>query len=400
MCVCVYIIITQMFITKPFFKPFFKTFNYEGLYVFFSFYFLITFAWFFTEALKKSSLISAEDYEDYNISNSIYNLVTLYVYSFVLFAIVFKQSFLMFYKSELMENTGLLQDKTELIEKHFLVPFDSITYFVVLLGAAFVFANLGEVTFLQFSLSGNVKQKLELHKDALYVFVPLILVVVFFIIRKVWDIKKKKRLSSFFFPIIITASLYAAMYMQCSKAEAKCGFHLHHAFIAGFLFMFTNEPFVYEEGGDEASKDGKKGDDEKTSILQNKSSDHKHKKGVCEKITDSIKRFFFSDISLRLLNFFFQACTLGVFVQGINFYGSNDLRILTVEGGKSLSMTASIIVCVVLLLVGLFIFLLGVFSQHVKNWWARDQKNNEVDGVQMSLLNNEKYIPLTKKLRF
>lgn len=384
-----------MFINLPLFRPFFETFKCIGLYFFFSFYFLITLAWFFIEAVKKSSLISAKDYEDFNISNSIYNLVTLYVYSFVLFAIVFKQSFLLFYKSEFIEHMNEInalqnkkQDgekkktKMEQIEKHLFVPFDSITYVVVVLGAAFVFANLGELTFLQFSLSGNVKEKLELHKDALYVFVPLILVVVFFIIRKVWDIKNKGRLSSFFFPIIIAASLYAAMYMQCAKAEAKCGFHLHHAFIAGFLFMFTNEPFV---------------NDEET----NKSSEVPE--GLCKKIVYHINNFFFSNKTLRCLNFFFQACTLGVFVEGINFYGSNDLRILTVEGGKSLSMTASIIVCVVLLLVGLFIILLGFFSKRVKKWWAKGQKKDDEYGdieMKEALLIEKNFVHLTKKLIF
>ena len=326
----------KMFLTKPLFLNFFTKIQSKGLYHFFSFYFLITLTWFVTESIKKSSMIDADNYEDFNISNNIYNLITLYVYGFVLFTIVFKQYFLYFFENELLENSTSYKTFYKLTHTY-KIPFDSILYIVLTQAASFTFANLGELTFLQFSLSGNVESKLKLHYDALFVFIPLIVVILTFFIWKIINVKQKHKLASFLFPIIISTLLYAMMYMQCAEENAECGFHLHHAFLSGFIFLFTAQP-----------------------IPKNK----KYKDGKYTFI-------------LHYLNFVIQSCSLGIFVEGINFFGGDDLRILVVKGGQSISMWSSIIVCFILILIGIGIFVIGIFTKPKK------VEDNELELIQI-----------------
>ena len=275
----------------------------------YGFFYVITVSWFFCECLKQTTLIQNTNYVSFNASETIYNLITCFVYSFAVYCFLYKPHFLT--ENPNQQHTHMLPQPI-ILDSIFGVEIASPAYISLVLLSSFCFSMLGEWSFLQFSLTDTDTMYKKFDIYSLGVYVPTCIFMILFIISKLKHVYINDGMSRFLFPIVSSFLLYACMYIQCIYSDKiKCGFHLHHSFLAGFLCLFSAE--VYPS-------------------IQ-----------VASKY-------------LELTNIFVQCVTLGIFIQGINFYGPQDLRIISVKGDQIISFNVCVVVlCVLVVTPSLFL---------------------------------------------
>ena len=171
----------------------------------FAYVYTVVLVWMMCHAHKTSSLISMKSYYDSSLISSWYDLQSALAYGWVLFM-----------------GSG----------SHELVV-DSAFYWIVACGAAFVFAELGEVS----SLKRIVLRPgfyWEMDPTALTVFWLWIIFTLGTIGASVW--RARGRISTLVAPIIATFLYYllgfAVLYFSPS---GQASLHLHHSFTAGVL---------------------------------------------------------------------------------------------------------------------------------------------------------------------
>lgn len=237
------------------------------------------------------------------MSDTLYNLITCFVYGFVIYCFIHNPHFLVDHVTPTPSSMrcGVV-----------LLNLASPIHIWITTGSAFLFAFLGEQPFLQFSLSSD-SPTLKMTPEALAVYLPVFMLILFFILTKIRIVFVNGNFARFIFPIVSACVLYTLIYIQCVCKNALCGYHFHHSFLAGWLCLFTAD--------------------------------------VHYNFTTPSKCF-------QVVNNLIQCVTLGVFVQGINFYGRDDLKIISVRGPQSFEKSTSIsIVCLLVLFPLAFLFL-------------------------------------------
>ena len=251
------------------------------------FFYVITLTWFCCELLKHSDRIADSNYARFNASDNIYNLVQCYVYAFTILCFLHRPLFLTDRQPTAPDLFPNANSRVEIA---------SPVYVLLVLLSAATFALLGEARFLQFSLNSEPEPLFQkFQASSLCVYVPAVLFVTLFCAAKLRYVYGRAALKQFLFPIVSSASLYACVYVQCAWSEdLACGFHLHHSFLAGWVCLFTAEA----SGRSEPKR-------------------------------------------LHMASTLLQCATLGIFVQGINFFGPEELKIITIKGDECISFLSS-----------------------------------------------------------
>ena len=252
---------------------------------------------FFSCEVFKYIFINPNNYVHFNMSDTLNNLITCFVYGFVIYCFIHNPYFLV-HGPPPPPQVSVRTHKTA-----------TPAHVVLTTGSALLFSYLGEQTSLHL-YTHQSSPEFNITPKAAVVYSTTFVLMLCFLLKRIQLVYINGNGEKFAFPILSACILQALLYVQCGCKNTSCGYRFHHSFLAGWLCLFT---------------------------------------------ADVNYKYTTPSYFLHVVNYIIQCATLGVFVQGINFYGKDGLGVINVQGSQTMSVFASVgVICFLLLTPTLF----------------------------------------------